>query len=707
MKSRYFFLFIALFPLLVKGGIVTPDKAERVALNFYTERVLLTEHSLHKELRASVAELIMDGARNPLYYHIDITPGGFVLVSGIDAVVPVLGYAFDGEFRKELRNLNAWMQHYTDQISFISESKLPAPAEILAEWNRLETDDPSTLSDLRGLTSVAPLLVSKWNQDKYYNGQCPLDPAGPDGRCYAGCVATAMGQLLYYYRFPMQGQGSYSYIHPVYGNISADFGATTYDWNGMPGSLSSSNFPVANLLFHQGVSVDMDYGPDGSGMWNHKAAYSLKTYFRYGPETQYYFRDSISLDWDSILIVNLDQRKPLYYAGWAGVQSNSGHAFVCDGYQGTDYFHFNWGWGGQSDGYFYLNNLTPGGSNFNFAQEVIPMFPDTLLNTYPVNCAGRIELNGVRGSIEDGSGWYPYLTNRSCSWLINPQDPEYDSVSKIKLTFLKMNTETGHDLITIYDGDTTTAPVLGVYSGNTLPPSITSSGNKMLLVFESDAAGNLDGWQADYESIFPVYCSGTTLLTDLTGDISDGSGNKNYINSSLCKWKINPAGAGSVTLVFTGFDLPDSLDVLRIFDQATSELLATYTGSQIPEPVTAFSGKMLLMFYTNKSVTGQGWEGYYTSSLVGMDETNKEKPELIISPNPALNHFKVEYFCPVPENARFTINSVSGSKVYDELRFLKKGKNTFQIDSGIWESGIYLLQMKSLTTMITRKIIVL
>ena len=219
------------------------------------------------------------------------------------------------------------------------------------------------------------MLISTWDQGQFYNQMCPADPAGPAGHCLTGCVATAMGQLCYYFRWPLTGTGSYTYQHPVYGTITANFGDTEYRWNEMTNSVQEQNEAVAELLFHLGVSVDMDYGPTGSGMWNHKAAYSLRTYFKYSPETQYLYRDSTNLDWDSVIVAHLDQKIPMYYAGWS-VPNINGHAFIVDGYQTETYFHFNWGWGGSYDGYFYLDNLVPGGNNFNLAQElVINCFP--------------------------------------------------------------------------------------------------------------------------------------------------------------------------------------------------------------------------------------------------------------------------------------------------------------------------------------------
>jgi hypothetical protein len=138
-------------------------------------------------------------------------------------------------------------------------------------------------------------------------------------------------------------------------------------------------------------------------MYNHKAAYALRTHFNYAPETEYLYRDSTNLNWDSVLVAHLDQRIPMYYAGWS-VPNIMGHAFVCDGYQGEDFFHFNWGWGGQSDGYFYTDDLTPGG-NFNLAQElIINCVPDTDNFVYPEYCSGPLTLTSANATLDDGSG---------------------------------------------------------------------------------------------------------------------------------------------------------------------------------------------------------------------------------------------------------------------------------------------------------------
>jgi hypothetical protein len=694
MRNILYIIVLLSVPFGVLSGNISKEQASKVAHNFYFERANLSKPVNYNEI--SIPKVRSFGNANTAYYVCDVIPDGFVVVSASSKVIPVLAYSFDSKFSESNdlpEGFNTWMKHYENQIDYAVTNNILPSEDITSEWNRLLSDDFSADSDIRLLQSVAPLLVSRWNQDSPYNNWCPTDPAGPGGKCYAGCVATAMGQLLNYYRFPQQGQGSYSYTHPEYGTISADFGATTYLWEGMVSSTTKPNNPIGELLFHQGVSVDMDYGPDGSGMWNHKAAYSLKTHFRYGPETQYYFRDSISIDWDSLLITNLDQSKPLYYAGWAGVQSPSGHAFVCDGYQPGNYYHFNWGWGGSQDGYFYTDNLTPGGNNFNFAQEVIPMFPDTLQNIYPSNCQGLTTITYLRGSVEDGSGWFNYQDNAACSWLISPQDPEYDSIKSIKITFLKFDTEAEGDTLYIYDGPDESFPLIGAYSGNIIPGVIVSEKNQVFLKFYTNSAISRSGWHFDYESIFPVYCTGTTTFTEPSGSIEDGSGEKKYSNNSVCRWKILPENGLPVTFYFTTFELVDTTDFVKIYDLQTQELLGNYTGNQLPLSVTAHSGKMMILFMTNSSGNSQGWSGEYFASAVGTDEIPQNKTETLIYPNPAGKEITIEKFSSSNNEQDLTIRvfSTVGQLVFTKNVKILPGFNKITLNIETLPPSVYIM----------------
>jgi len=80
--------------------------------------------------------------------------------------------------------------------------------------------------------------------------------------------------------------------------------------------------------------------------------------------------DYTEQEWITMLIEELDAFRPLHYSGRDSNGSN-GHAFICDGYQGTDYFHFNWGWSGSNDGYYRLSLLDPSSYDFSYSQGAV------------------------------------------------------------------------------------------------------------------------------------------------------------------------------------------------------------------------------------------------------------------------------------------------------------------------------------------------
>ena len=133
------------------------------------------------------------------------------------------------------------------------------------------------------------LVETKWNQNYPYNYFCPEGDGGPGGHCYAGCVATAAAQLMKYWDHPLQGQGSYTYTpedHPEYGPLTVNFGEATYDWENMPVSINASSpqvqiEAVAQLIYHVGVSVDMNYRPSSSGAVTGRLCERMPAFFFY------------------------------------------------------------------------------------------------------------------------------------------------------------------------------------------------------------------------------------------------------------------------------------------------------------------------------------------------------------------------------------------------------------------------------------------
>lgn len=671
---------------------VSEGSARTVAEKFYY-RHIQSHSSIPADQVKAAGTFIIDENKVRLYYVFNMSTGGFVAVSACYSTPPVLCYSFSGKYEKEGRpdNFQAWMGQYERQIMSAIDTRAGQPEEVAAAWNYYLETPVNSIPPFRG-REVLPITTSTWDQGIYYNELCPADPAGPAGHCVTGCVATAMGQLLNYFRWPGSGAGSYSYECPPYGTLSADFAGSEYQWDMMETSLSQSNGEVAEILYHLGVSVDMVYGPDGSGMYNHKAAYSLKTYFKFSPETQYVFRDSTSMDWDSLLVTHLDQQIPMYYAGWS-VPDTMGHAFICDGYQGENYYHFNWGWGGAYDGYFYTNNLSPGGSNFNLAQElIIHAVPDTSQYQYPVFCEGEKNISALSGTLDDGSGpLYPYENGAGCSWQITPQD----SVNGITLSFLKFSLDTT-DFVTVYDGDTTSAPVLGTFTGDDLPGPLSTVGSSMLIVFESDSANENEGFLAEFDAEIPLYCSGIPIYTVQSDTISDGSGTWDYHNNTACLWKITPEGASSVTLYFTEFETEGGFDLLKIFDLQSQQLLAEYSGSYspgVPDPVTSPSGKMFIAFSTSPYMTDSGWEAYYESNLVNVPEPVTES-NVKVFPNPTTGRLTLAWKEPAGIAKDITLADLSGRVVlYDRIQ-PGPGKQ-IHFEFGHLLPGIYILCAQS------------
>ncbi|MDR1183092.1 MAG: C10 family peptidase, partial [Bacteroidales bacterium] len=368
------FIFCSFIAILLQGYAqpVSFEEAEQAAQHFFGK--------VHKSMQ-TCASVSVEG-QDTLFYIFNADKG-FVVVSGEKKAIPILAYSTENNYNAEniIPPVQMWMNYYQRQLTELRQDETSQQSVSVANsWKELATPFKQH-KNTTGSSATPLLLTSRWGQGKLYNYYCPKDEKGLNSnkRAVTGCVATAMAQLMYYFRFPQSGTGSYSYTHKVYGELAADFENARYDYSSMPDRPTNINPDISLLMYHCGVAVDMEYGPDASGMYNHKAADVLKRHFKFSQQTQYVYRDKTTLDWDSLIVTHIDNRIPLYYAGWS-VPDTNGHAFICDAYQidtnGNHYYHFNFGWDGSSDGYFYTDSLSPGGNNFNLAQELI-------INAYP------------------------------------------------------------------------------------------------------------------------------------------------------------------------------------------------------------------------------------------------------------------------------------------------------------------------------------
>ncbi|MDA3837898.1 MAG: C10 family peptidase [Candidatus Delongbacteria bacterium] len=378
--KRYVTLVVIIFVTMLMSKPIKEDTAKNIALNWYKA------YSVNKTTPniSSIDEIKTNDLVDIFVLNMD---NGFVLVAGDDASRPVLGYSFDKvfDYSDEKPNIKYWIDSYRSNMQDIRDSQLGNEVTLI-QWENILDENFSV--DLKGTKAVAPLLSTTWNQSPIYNDYCPLDGGSLS---VVGCVATAMSQIMKYHSYPIHGDSESSYYcddNNVDQALSANYFFATYNWDEMPNNLSSSSTPTqkheaAQISYHAGVSVEMMYGSNasgGSGAYSTDVPYALKTYFKYSAEVAHYSRAGFNTtQWKDMINENLDRALPVYYSGQS---TDGGHAFVCDGYQDADYYHFNWGWGGSSDGYFTLDDVNGFSDYQAIVKDIIPGTVDLVVDPF-------------------------------------------------------------------------------------------------------------------------------------------------------------------------------------------------------------------------------------------------------------------------------------------------------------------------------------
>lgn len=308
---------------------------------------------------------------NPSAYVFNKADGGYLILGADDIAFPVLAYSDQGKISENdiPDAMKWWLSEYSRQIEFAnSNNAVKAPG--MAQSYQM----PSEV--------IYPLLATKWDQDKPYNLQCPTSRDGVP--TVTGCVATSMAQVMNFHKYPEIGEGIKQYTaSKINRKLTINFAQKAFDWDNMLDYYTGSDYTeeeadaVAYLMKACGFSVEMNYGTDVSGAHGYNIADALIQYFKYDEGCHSAFRDPYSSsEWAQKIFDNLKNVGPIVINGQAPL--SGGHSFVCDGYDGNGYYHFNWGWGGISDGYFALDALDPdaqgiGGAigGFNFSQNGI------------------------------------------------------------------------------------------------------------------------------------------------------------------------------------------------------------------------------------------------------------------------------------------------------------------------------------------------
>ena len=401
-------------------------QAARMARAFWSGRTVAKSASALSRTEWSFDEIY-------LFTH---PAGGFVLVSGNDAAMPVLGYSISDSIDPDNLpdGLEALLTDWQRQLSAIGQGKRDA------RWDNLPPDQRSKDA------TVGPLVTALWYQKEPYNDSCP---ASGTERAVTGCAATAQAMLLHYWKFPAIGMGSHSYTCTNYGLQEARPGHTVYRWDLMPDELTSASpaeqrASVAQLMYQIGVTNELAYGTVAQGgtggvglqdeLRSPSQNNSLLRFFHFKPTMRVISREGNYTDsqWRDTLIAELDHHRPILYGS---TDNAGGHAFVCDGYDRQGWLHFNFGWAGMGNGFFPVEHISPTVNGENYGDY--DRNTTALLGAEPVDgpiVGDTMLLFDRRGGTDSvlfaGSQW---SLATDAAW-ISIGGTDFDSVGWVKVT---------------------------------------------------------------------------------------------------------------------------------------------------------------------------------------------------------------------------------------------------------------------------------
>lgn len=623
---------------------------------------------------------------------------GFIVLSADDAVVPVLAYSLDQQFYMDDAAPAAllWLESYTEQIKYARAHGATPSSKVAQAWASL-----NTTSEAKDQTaqSVAPLLTALWNQTKYYNAYSPHDvnaPSGYDQRTPNGCVAVAMAMIMYYYRYPLHGSG-YHTNYTDYGNFYVNFAQQTYCYEAMTDQLTHFNNEVAKLIFHCATAVDMMYGANGSGAYSENVPGAIASYFGYSSDCQLLHRYDYSLaQWKNLIKEDLNAKRPLYYAGH---NEEGGHAFVCDGYENDDYYHFNFGWGGSSNGYYVLtasdsdSNVING---FQHSQRVIRyIYPRD--ENYPYLCANH-EIHCSDGTIEDGSGPSDYQNNSDCMYVLTEGDA-YRFMIKIK----SFETQQNHDSLSFWDGHPDQGNLLLTLSGTVVPgTTYYFDSDSLYITFRTDDSVTASGWRLDFRMARHENFCHNDLIQQYHGTLTDGSGPSSYKYNANCSWRLYLPHASLINFTISELDIAAG-DRLAFYDWSLPDRpqIALFEENDTPRDLLFFSNYVFIELVTDNYLCGDGFELSWITdySPDGIEEMGED--EIAVYPNPAYSNIHVRIPAHLNE-AVVRLYDVTGRVVIAE----KNLGDVIDVNISNLPNGFYTLMVQDGSVIYKKKIVV-
>lgn len=722
-KTLALVLSLFVFAQVFATEVVPVENARKASKNFLSARYTSLSDIKLTDLTLKHTELNENG--EPVYYHFQIKDRGFVLVSATDMVTPILAYSIESNLESN-ESVDMMLGSYKKYIEDVQAYHI-SDANAAKAWAQYTADNfVQTKADLK---YIDKLTTTEFNQMYPYNTYCPYD-ANTQGdrnkKVPNGCVSVAMGTILNYYRYPTQGFSGVSYIPEKYDRQEVKFRDYKYNHDAIASAPNTDDGELAKLLYHAGVSVRMGYGPTGSGAASAEALEALRYYWQYDQgaymQTQDVFSGGAKLWGDSILKPQLDLYRPLYYSAQNKEENGSGHAFIIDGYKEVmegdevvNYFHVNWGWGGQSNGDFLIDMLNPPIHGDEVEDGNFIYHVGVMLNLTPPDSAiqkpteGFIRNTASFGSISDGAGHVDYPNNTNRTWMIATPDAK-----SYIFNFGRLNTEKLQDIITIYNGPTEASGVAYTFSGHykfdELPEPVTITADSVLVKFTSDGSNTDKGFVLYYTATFkssPTCSSSPVFITNKKGSINDGSQDgKNYRAQANCTWNIRVNGASTYIINFKKFELGEG-DFVEVLNHQDA-LLARYDMQHYPKGYLQFQSASLLRvkFTVDNWDEGEGFVMEYVAGTSGIEDPESGLTDVTVYPNPATDFITLKFNTEKAENVAVNVVDVTGKLVYSEQINHAGGDFQRQFNISNLSKGFYIMNLETSKGKTVRKFIV-
>ncbi len=366
MKNNRLLLFAGslLIPMVVMAGPRSFQQAKAIAEKQAALLGVTIDQKAMTKARKQGSKGEITLSQESYYVFPNANSKGFTIVSGDDRLPEIVGYSSQGSYDENNlpEGFVSFMEAYQNlynRVNLGDAEALKNLAEIKAWRNKKNASAAST-------SAVAPLLGDiAWDQTSPYNNMCPRYDSVHVAA--TGCVATAMAQVMAYYKYPKQLKADIPGYVNRWNGIPMEIPTITqeegiYDWDNMlpkynkeANATQQQKDAVAKLMYHCGAAVQMNYGPESAAA---VSATKLAKYFGYDADLMMDLnRSTFSLDkWMQIIDTELAAGRPVLYGGQA---SDGGHQFICDGKDGEGLYHINWGWSGSQNGYFDLSLLNP------------------------------------------------------------------------------------------------------------------------------------------------------------------------------------------------------------------------------------------------------------------------------------------------------------------------------------------------------------